>query len=567
MIKHLKIISLLVVALYTSMATCVKAQTVTPEPTITMTPTTVVTVTPTPTAVITPSVVAPGIPQGILVTVISDDRIDVSWNRSSGATAYEVFRNNEVVAVISSLLYSDTGLEPETSYSYKVRAFDGSKYSSFSTTVSATTKSETDDTILPTIPEGPEIDEKTPWVEDKFGFVIIGTESYKYNQLPAFDAGEDFTVNGKTESYADIEVIIKSEPKSYYAKADEEGFWSIKVDTSLLEEGMHTLQIKISADEFPETYESEEYSFEINAKPVEEVVEESGFPQSVRLIIVGVILLVILLFVVGVFVAKKKGLFKKLTESKKVEKEPQSSPVSSFSEDIIQLEDDKPKSQTTPIENLVSDKPQDSNAIPEEPQTSQNASDSISQLDTQTDTTINPLDSSVSQGNEEINLQPDTQTEVTTENNDNALGVSALDGDDQEIAQESEKNENVAHSIQEIDNDGVSVEVEDLGINPYADVIRKNYAQEMPDEDNLPVMDLSTGEMSEEPSFKVEQNEAQSDEQTTVSDLNPKRSLDDFSTFTPVVDQGSNNTVNDSMVSNVSDVPATSIEKEVETQD
>lgn len=554
MMNNLKFATILFLLSIFTFIGSVSAQTITPEPSVAPTPTIVPTYAPTNLPL--PTTVMPGIPQGLSATVINDDRIDVTWNRSANATAYELFRNNEMVAVVSSLLYSDNGLEPETSYSYKVRAYDGSNYSGFSTTVSATTKSESDEIPNPTIPEGPEIEEKTPSVVEKFGFVTVGSESYKYNEIPKFDAGVDFSINGQTESYADIEVIVKSDPKSYFAKADEDGFWVIKVDTRPLEPGMHSFMIKISADDFPEIYESDEYSFEVNEKPVEEIVaEDSSFSTKVRLIVLGLIILIVVVFIVGVILAKKKGLFKKISGDSKNASEigSETAPKATFSEDMIQIDED----DTSKPEDTQSSETQEVMPITE-PVEVENS-------------TIPPVENLISPT---TNVIPEVipQAEVANtpeieENTDNKLGSSILE--DQPSVENSENKHgvsdpSVAHSIEEIDTDGVEVEVEDLGVNPYADVVRKSYSQEMPDEDNLPVMDLSSGEVSSESAFS--ENEPESTKDTSEQNLNPEERspIEDYSSTTPALTQNLSN--NDTMITGVPNIPNTSIENPIDNE-
>ncbi|HRN85927.1 MAG TPA: fibronectin type III domain-containing protein [Candidatus Dojkabacteria bacterium] len=565
--KNLKVISILFVFAFFISLEGVNAQTVTPE--ITVIPTTTSTPTVAPTDAPIPTNALPGVPQGLSATVINDDRIDISWNRSANSTAYELFRNNEMVAVVSSLFYSDNGLEPETSYSYKVRAYDGSNYSAFSTTVSATTKSETDDSPNPTIPEGPDIEQKTPSVVEKFGFITLGTESYGYTEVPKFDAGEDLTINGRTESYADIEVIVKSDPKSYFAKADEDGFWVVKVDTTSLEPGMHTFLIKISADDFPEIYESEEYTFEVSEKPVEEAVtEDNSFSNRVRFIAIGLIILVIVIFVVGIILAKKKGLFKKLSgDSKKDSGEAlPTPPQATFSEDMIQIDDEsssKPETPPVEVEQVTETQANPTAIIPpvvenSQPVVSNTQSPPTETIGSESAEPVETLDSMQDLGS---GAQVQTnETQITTDNEDNKLGSSMLD--DQPLEDDSEQTEgvedsDVAHSVDEIDTDGVSVEVEDLGVNPYADVVRKSYAQEMPDEENLPVMDLSSGETSVENSFSVNE-----------TDLQQQQPVGDYSSTTPVINNGSGGiSSQDNMVSGVTNIPATSIGTENNIQE
>lgn len=310
-IKHL--IAFPFVALLSVLATVsVYAQTDVPYPTDTPVPSP--TSAPVPTTVPTTAVTLPEVPQGVSAVAVSHERIDVSWKKAANATAYEVYRNNELVAIVGSLFYSDNGLTPETTYSYKVRSFDGSNYSQFSTTVSATSKSEGDKAPEPTIPGDPDVSERQPAVFDNFSFVMVGSERRDFESIGEFEAGEDFVIYGKTENYADIEIVVNSAQKSFYAKADDKGFWEAKIDTTDMTPGMHTFQIIISAESFPEKYESEEYLFEISETEADTIQEEEAdsFGSKVSRIVLTILIIVIIAFAVLVFVAVKKGWFKKL---------------------------------------------------------------------------------------------------------------------------------------------------------------------------------------------------------------------------------------------------------------
>lgn len=290
----------------------VLAQTATPTLVPTPVPTSVVattTSTPTPTQVVLP------VPQGISAVMISDDRIDVSWKSSTGASAYEVYRNDELVAIVSSLFYSDNGLDAETSYSYKVRAYDGTNYSQYSTNVSATTRSASaQGTPEPTIPLGPDDNKLMPSVQELHSYVTVGSVKHEYNEMTAFNSGEEFIILGRTEEYADIEIVVKSDPTSYFAKADDDGFWEVSVNTEILEEGEHSFKIIITTPDFPEKYESEEYMFEINPKIESTAVPavESSFGSRLNRIVLIALVLVVVLFIILIIVALKKGWFNKL---------------------------------------------------------------------------------------------------------------------------------------------------------------------------------------------------------------------------------------------------------------
>jgi hypothetical protein len=84
-------------------------------------------------------------PSNLNATGISADEIDLTWDGSptSGITGYHVYRNNggTPVATVDSATtaYADTGLNPGTSYSYTVTAFDDSGESAPSNQASAQT--------------------------------------------------------------------------------------------------------------------------------------------------------------------------------------------------------------------------------------------------------------------------------------------------------------------------------------------------------------------------------------------------------------------------------------------
>jgi hypothetical protein len=87
---------------------------------------------------------------GLVATVVSSSRIDLSWTASTdavGVTAYRVERcqgrkcsNFVQIAAPSGTSYSNTGLSPNTRYRYRVRATDAAgNLGSYSQIVTATT--------------------------------------------------------------------------------------------------------------------------------------------------------------------------------------------------------------------------------------------------------------------------------------------------------------------------------------------------------------------------------------------------------------------------------------------
>ncbi len=71
----------------------------------------------------------PTVPENLAATAFSATRIDLTWDASTDNTAvtgYRVFRNGNptAIATVTDTSYSNTGLTPNTTYSYTVEAFD-----------------------------------------------------------------------------------------------------------------------------------------------------------------------------------------------------------------------------------------------------------------------------------------------------------------------------------------------------------------------------------------------------------------------------------------------------------
>jgi hypothetical protein len=66
---------------------------------------------------------APATPTGLTATPVSSSQIDLSWNAVSGASGYDIERDGTVIVFDHvGTSYSDTGLNPSTLYTYRVRA-------------------------------------------------------------------------------------------------------------------------------------------------------------------------------------------------------------------------------------------------------------------------------------------------------------------------------------------------------------------------------------------------------------------------------------------------------------
>jgi chitodextrinase len=97
----------------------------------------------------------PSVPTGLSAAAAGATQINLTWQPSSdnvGVTGYTIFRNTVQIATVSTNSFPDTNLVPNTLYTYRVSAFDGSgNNSAQSASASATT---TTDTTAPSIPTG-----------------------------------------------------------------------------------------------------------------------------------------------------------------------------------------------------------------------------------------------------------------------------------------------------------------------------------------------------------------------------------------------------------------------------
>jgi len=87
---------------------------------------------------------APSVPANLIVTAVSSNRIELSWNTAIdniGVTGYRIYRDGTYLKSTTGLTSSDTPLTAGTHYCYKVTAFDASGNESVQSAESCTTTS------------------------------------------------------------------------------------------------------------------------------------------------------------------------------------------------------------------------------------------------------------------------------------------------------------------------------------------------------------------------------------------------------------------------------------------
>jgi len=87
-----------------------------------------------------PLTTPPPTPTGFAVTAASSFQISLSWNASTGATGYKIYKGGSLLKSVTITSASDTGLSPSTNYCYTVSANNSAGESTQTSQVCATTQ-------------------------------------------------------------------------------------------------------------------------------------------------------------------------------------------------------------------------------------------------------------------------------------------------------------------------------------------------------------------------------------------------------------------------------------------
>ncbi|MDP3789801.1 MAG: DUF1080 domain-containing protein, partial [Candidatus Omnitrophota bacterium] len=99
---------------------------------------------------------APSVPQGLTVTSKTYNSISIAWNASTdnvGVTGYRVYRDDSALINIAATSYTNSGLSPDTSYSYAVAAYDAAGNISDHTTPLPVRTAPPPDITPPSVPQ------------------------------------------------------------------------------------------------------------------------------------------------------------------------------------------------------------------------------------------------------------------------------------------------------------------------------------------------------------------------------------------------------------------------------
>ncbi len=102
----------------------------------------------------------PTVPQNLTASALSENQVSLNWSASSdvggGSVAgYRIYRDSALIAsVTTGTAYTDNGLSPSTTYSYRVSAFDDATPANESAQSSPAVSVTTPDTSAPSVPQG-----------------------------------------------------------------------------------------------------------------------------------------------------------------------------------------------------------------------------------------------------------------------------------------------------------------------------------------------------------------------------------------------------------------------------
>jgi len=85
---------------------------------------------------------SPTAPVDLRASTVTDTTVSLSWSAASddvAVTGYRIFRNGSLLLTSTALLFTDSGLQPSTSYQYSVSALDASGNESIASEISVTT--------------------------------------------------------------------------------------------------------------------------------------------------------------------------------------------------------------------------------------------------------------------------------------------------------------------------------------------------------------------------------------------------------------------------------------------
>lgn len=130
----------------------------------------------------------PGKVESLMAVARTASTVTLNWSPTKdnvSVIGYELYRNTELICTLNETSYTDSGLVPETTYNYKIRAFDEIRNFSEYSDVTAVTTLE--DNTAPSVPQSLKIQSRTgrsvtlSWLPSSDDVACIGYKIYRNN--------------------------------------------------------------------------------------------------------------------------------------------------------------------------------------------------------------------------------------------------------------------------------------------------------------------------------------------------------------------------------------------------
>lgn len=148
-------------------------------------------------------VTPPTVPTGLSATSITDSQINLTWTVSTDNVAvagYRIFRDGTQIGTSTVADYNDTGLNPDTPYSYTVTAYDAQGNVSAASSILAVSTAQ--DVTAPSVPANLHASQVSytsltlNWAASTDNVAVTGYRVYRNGVQVATTAGTSYTVNG-----------------------------------------------------------------------------------------------------------------------------------------------------------------------------------------------------------------------------------------------------------------------------------------------------------------------------------------------------------------------------------
>ena len=203
----------------------------------------------------------------VTATAVNSSTISLTWAAVEGATSYNVYQGDEVIATVEETTYAVTGLTPETNYCFNVTAIGENGESAKSADACATTLEAGEEPIVPTVPAAP---------------VLSGEATGPYEIMLTWTEVEGAT--GYNLYYGD-QLLGAAEGTGAKISVDEAGAEYCFTVTAFNEAGESEHSNEVCVTTHPDGVEENEATFNIYPNPVSDnlVIETEANIEAVTI--------------------------------------------------------------------------------------------------------------------------------------------------------------------------------------------------------------------------------------------------------------------------------------------